>query len=237
MEPFYPLRVDGLCAAAFSSSCRPTSRRRTIFAEYAYFSSYSDSWLEHARAIRRAMMRRALGLGADSLVVELGSNDGYLLRNFVAAGDPGPRASSRPQNVARSPRPRASPTLARFFGLDLAQELRANGRPADLIACNNTLAQVPDLNDFVAGIAELLAPTACSRSRSRTSCASSRRTSSTRSTTSTSRTSRWRPCDRILAAPRPGGRGRRRAADPRRFAARPRPPRRIRGRRAGGSTR
>ena len=96
-------------------------------------------------------------LGAHSLVVEVGSNDGYLLRNFVAAGVP-VLGIEPAQNVARAAEAAGVRTLPRFFGSDLAHQLKNEGRRADLIACNNTLAQIPDLNDFVAGLAELLAP-------------------------------------------------------------------------------
>jgi SAM-dependent methyltransferase len=155
MEPFYPLRVE-VCDQCFLVQLPAYVTPEAIFTEYAYFSSYSDSWLEHARDYADEM-RRSLNLGPDSLVVELGSNDGYLLRNFVAAGVP-VLGIEPAQNVALVAEAAGVPTLARFFSHALARELRAAGRSADLIACNNTLAQIPDLNDVMAGIATLLAP-------------------------------------------------------------------------------
>src|SRR5690349_8457154 len=155
MEPFYPLRVE-VCATCFLVQLPAYVAPETIFTEYAYFSSFSDSWLDHARRYADEMTS-SLHLGPDSLVVEIGSNDGYLLRNFVASGVPA-LGIEPAQNVAAVAHDAGVPTIARFFGLQLARELRRDGRSADLIACNNTLAQVPDLNDFVAGIAELLAP-------------------------------------------------------------------------------
>ena len=142
--------------AAFSLALPAYVTPEAIFSEYFYFSSYSDSWLEHARRYADEM-RRALDLGPTSLVVELGSNDGYLLRNFVAAGVP-VLGIEPARNIALVAEAAGVPTLARFFGHELARELSRTGRSADLIACNNTLAQVPDLNDFMAGIATLLAP-------------------------------------------------------------------------------
>ena len=154
MEPFYPLRVE-VCDRCWLVQLPAYVRPETIFTEYAYFSSYSESWLEHARRYADEI-RRVEGLGRDSLVVELGSNDGYLLRNFVSAGVPA-LGIEPARNVARAAEAAGVPTIDRFFGLELATELRRDGRSADLIICNNTLAQVPDLHDFVAGIAELLA--------------------------------------------------------------------------------
>ena len=155
MEPFYPLRAM-VCARCFLVQLPAYVAPDDIFVEYAYFSSYSDSWLEHARGYAERM-RRELDLGPDDLVVELGSNDGYLLRNFVAAGIP-VLGIEPAQNVARTAEAAGVTTLPRFFSLALAKELCAAGRQASLMACNNTLAQIPDLNDVVAGMAELLAP-------------------------------------------------------------------------------
>jgi predicted TPR repeat methyltransferase len=155
MEPFYPLRVE-VCGTCFLVQLPAYVAPETIFTEYAYFSSFSDSWLEHARRYAEEMIG-TLGLGPESLVVEIGSNDGYLLRNFVAAGVPALGVEPA-QNVARTAQEAGVPTIARFFGTELARELVREGRTADLIACNNTLAQIPDLNDVMAGLAELLAP-------------------------------------------------------------------------------
>ena len=155
VEPFYPLRLM-VCARCFLVQLPSYVAPEVIFTEYAYFSSYSDSWLEHATRYAEEM-RRSLGLGPHSLVVELGSNDGYLLRNFVEAGIP-VLGIEPAENVARVAEAAGVTTLNRFFSRDLARELRSAGRQADLIVCNNTLAQIPELNDVMAGIAELLAP-------------------------------------------------------------------------------
>jgi SAM-dependent methyltransferase len=155
MEPFYPLRAE-VCDRCFLVQLPAYVEPEAIFTEYAYFSSYSESWLDHVRRYAETM-QRSLALGPDSLVVELGSNDGYLLKNFVQAGVP-VIGIEPARNIAQVAEAAGVPTINRFFGHALATELRQEGRSADLIICNNTLAQVPDLNDFVAGIAELLAP-------------------------------------------------------------------------------
>ena len=155
MEPFYPLHVR-ICRACLLVQLPAYVDREDIFREYAYFSSFSDSWVEHARQYADAMIER-LGLGADSLVVELASNDGYLLQHFVARGMPS-LGIEPARNVAAVAEARGVPTLTEFFGRDLAERLRRERGPADLVVGNNVLAQVPDLNDFVAGIAILLEP-------------------------------------------------------------------------------
>jgi len=155
MEAFYPLRVYA-CEQCWLVQLSEYVSPADIFTEYAYFSSYSTSWVEHARRYAETMID-GLSLGAEDLVVELGSNDGYLLRHFVDRGVPvlgiDPAA-----NVTDAARENGVPTLTRFFGREVADELAADGRRASLIAGNNVLAQVPDINDFVAGIARLLAP-------------------------------------------------------------------------------
>jgi SAM-dependent methyltransferase len=124
--------------------------------DYAYFSSTSTTWLDHAARFA-GMMTERLGLGAHSHVIELASNDGYLLRNFVAVGIPclgiEPTAST-----ADAAERIGVPTLRRFFGRDLGAELAAQGRAADLVIGNNVYAHVPDINDFTAGIAAILKP-------------------------------------------------------------------------------
>jgi hypothetical protein len=127
-----------------------------IFGEYAYFSSYSDSWLNHARAYVEDVTER-FRLGPDSMVVEVASNDGYLLRWFVDAEIPvlGVEPAA---NVAAAALELGVPTEVGFFGRDLATTLRDRGVSADLIIGNNVLAQVPDLHDFISGFAILLAP-------------------------------------------------------------------------------
>ena len=155
MEAFYPLH--GLvCEQCFLVQLKEYVKPEAIFEEYAYFSSYSTSWVEHARAYCRMIARR-FELGSDSLVVELASNDGYLLQHFAPLGVPvlGVEPAA---NVAKVAVEKGVPTRVAFFGVDLARELVAEGKQADLIAGNNVLAQVPDLNDFVAGMAHLLKP-------------------------------------------------------------------------------
>ena len=126
------------------------------YSDYAYFSSYSDSWVEHARRYVQAVTRR-LGLGSGSLVMEIASNDGYLLQHFVALGIPC-RGIEPAANIARVAEERGIPTTVRFFGCDAAAELaREFGKP-DLLLGNNVLAHVPDLNDFVGGMKRLLGP-------------------------------------------------------------------------------
>jgi SAM-dependent methyltransferase len=155
MEPFYPLRAD-VCQRCWLVQLERYVAPEAIFTEYAYFSSYSDSWVRHARDYTELAAER-LRLGPDSLVVELASNDGYLLQHFVARGVP-VLGVEPARNVAAAAEQRGVPTLTRFFGEQLALELVAEGRGADLIVANNVLAQVPDLNDFVAGIRLLLKP-------------------------------------------------------------------------------
>jgi SAM-dependent methyltransferase len=155
MEPFYPLRAD-VCERCWLVQLESYVAPEEIFTEYAYFSSYSDSWLRHAREYTEMMVDR-LGLGSDSLVVELASNDGYLLQHFLPAGVP-VLGIEPARNVAQAAIERGVPTMTRFFGEELAAELVAGGRRANLVIANNVLAQVPDLNSFVAGIRLLLAP-------------------------------------------------------------------------------
>ena len=154
MEPFYPLHVR-VCTRCWLAQLPAFVPPEEIFHEYAYFSAYSDSWVEHARDYVDGITAR-LGLDADSLVVELASNDGYLLQHFLPKGIPvlgiDPAA-----NVALAAEERGVPTLVEFFGAELAERLVGEGRQADLVLGNNVLAQVPDLNDFVRGVAILLA--------------------------------------------------------------------------------
>jgi hypothetical protein len=156
MEPFYPLHV-WVCRECLLVQLDEYVTPEHIFTEYAYFSSFSTSWLKHAEDYT-ALAARRLGLGPQSFVVELASNDGYLLQYFVKAGIPclGIEPAA---NVAKAARERGVDTLVKFFGRELGAELAAQGKSADLILGNNVLAQVPDLNSFVAGIAALLKPT------------------------------------------------------------------------------
>ena len=154
MEPFYPLRAM-VCEECYLVQLGEYVPPEDIFTEYAYFSSFSASWLEHARGYAESAIER-LGLDAGSLVVELGSNDGYLLRNFVAHGVP-VLGIEPARNVAAAAQAAGVPTLPVFFGRDTAVQLVGEYGAADLIVVNNVLAQIPALNDFVAGIALLLA--------------------------------------------------------------------------------
>jgi SAM-dependent methyltransferase len=155
MEAFYPLRVY-VCEQCFLVQLQEYVTAEDIFTEYAYFSSYSDSWLAHCRDYVDMISER-LQLSSDSLVVELASNDGYLLQWFVEKGIP-VLGIEPALNVARVAEEKGVPTLTEFFGAELASKLVGEGTTADLIIGNNVLAQVPDLNSFVAGIATLLGP-------------------------------------------------------------------------------
>ena len=155
MEPFYPLHVR-VCADCLLVQLPEYVSPADIFTEYAYFSSYAASWLEHARAYAE-MAQRRFGLGRDSLVVELASNDGYLLQRFGPFEVP-VLGIEPARNVAAVAIDRGIPTVTEFFGAELATRLVAEGRRADLLVGNNVFAHVPDLNDFVAGMRVLLAP-------------------------------------------------------------------------------
>src|SRR5271168_4324148 len=146
MEPYFPLHVL-VCNNCFLVQLREYVKPESIFSEYAYFSSYSTSWVEHARRYCE-MIQARLNLGPNSQVFEIASNDGYLLQHFVRLGIPvtGIEPAS---NVAAVAREKNIPTIVEFFGTDLARRLVAEGKRADLIVANNVLAQVPDLNDFV----------------------------------------------------------------------------------------
>jgi SAM-dependent methyltransferase len=155
MEPFYPLHVY-VCRTCWLVQLEQYVSAEHIFSEYAYFSSFADSWVQHARAYTEKMIDR-FGLGSQSQVIELASNDGYLLQWFLKAGVPA-LGIEPAANVAAAAEEKGVTTLVRFFGVELAEELAAEGRLADLLLGNNVLAQVPDLNDFVAGMKIVLAP-------------------------------------------------------------------------------
>jgi SAM-dependent methyltransferase len=155
MEPFYPLQVY-VCGNCFLVQLREYVAPERIFSDYAYFSSYSDSWLAHAKRYTDQMIER-FGIGEKSLVVELASNDGYLLQYFVEKGVP-VLGIEPAANVAAVAVKKGVPSLVKFFGRVTARELAAEGKQADLLLGNNVLAQVPDLNDFVAGMKILLKP-------------------------------------------------------------------------------
>ena len=154
-ESFYPLHVK-VCQACFLVQVGEYVQAEEIFTEYAYFSSFSTAWLKHAEEYVKMISER-LTLGAQSLVIELASNDGYLLQYFNKRGIPS-LGIEPAANVAKAARDRGVETEVAFFGAEYARELRASGRRADLVLGNNVLAQVPDLNSFVAGIPEILKP-------------------------------------------------------------------------------
>ncbi|MBV8617610.1 MAG: class I SAM-dependent methyltransferase, partial [Curvibacter sp.] len=155
-ETWYPLRLL-VCTHCWLVQTEDHAGREALFSEdYAYFSSFSTSWLDHARRYVQAMRER-FALGPQSQVVEVAANDGYLLQYVREAGIPclgiEPTAST-----AAAARAKGIEVVERFFGVALARELAAQGRQADLMAANNVLAHVPDINDFVAGFAQLLKP-------------------------------------------------------------------------------
>jgi SAM-dependent methyltransferase len=155
MEPFFPLNV-WVCEKCFLVQLNQYVSADEIFEEYAYFSSYSSSWLQHCEDYVKMISER-LGLDGSSMVVELASNDGYLLQYFVDRDIPclGVEPAA---NVAQVAIDKGIPTDVSFFGEEKGAEMAASGVSADLVLGNNVLAQVPDLNDFVAGIAQILAP-------------------------------------------------------------------------------
>jgi predicted TPR repeat methyltransferase len=155
MEPCYPLRAF-VCRRCFLVQLEAFAAPETIFSSYAYFSSYSDTLLHHAKTYADMIVERA-ALNPGDRVIEVASNDGYLLQYFLEKGvdvlgiEPA-------ANIAEAAVEKGIPTLVRFFGSDVARELAAQGRRARLIVANNVLAHVPDLNDFVAGLKILLEP-------------------------------------------------------------------------------
>jgi SAM-dependent methyltransferase len=155
MEPYFPLHAL-VCGACFLVQLQEYVKPAEIFSEYAYFSSFSTSWVEHARRYCEMIAKR-LNLNPRSSVFELASNDGYLLQHFLPMGI-SVLGIEPAANVAEAAMAKKVPTLVEFFGQDLARRLVSEGRRADLIIGNNVLAQVPDLNDFTAGMADLLAP-------------------------------------------------------------------------------
>ena len=155
MEPHYPLHAY-VCETCLLVQLQAVATPDTIFTNYPYFSSFSETWLRHSEAYAERMTRE-LGLGPGSLVVEPASNDGHLLHNFRRRGI-GVLGVEPAANVAAVAAARGVPTEVAFFGTATARRLAAAGRQADLICANNVLAHVPDLNDFVAGLAILLKP-------------------------------------------------------------------------------
>jgi SAM-dependent methyltransferase len=155
MEPFYPLHVY-VCSNCYLAQLDEFVPVEEIFTEYAYFSSFADSWVQHAKDYTHMVAKR-FGLNRNHTVVEIASNDGYLLQHFRDLDVPNfgiePAA-----NVAEAASRKGIETIVRFFGVETARELAAAGRQADLLLGNNVLAQVPDLNDFVAGMKIILKP-------------------------------------------------------------------------------
>jgi SAM-dependent methyltransferase len=155
MEAFYPLHVR-VCEQCLLVQLEKFVAPEAIFTEYAYFSSYSDSWVAHARDYVAGAIER-FRLDSDSLVLELASNDGYLLQHVVERGIPALGVEPA-ANVAEAARTRGIETVVAFFGRALADRLVAEGRQADLLIANNVLAHVPDLNDFLSGMQRVVAP-------------------------------------------------------------------------------
>jgi hypothetical protein len=153
MEPFYPLRAL-VCRDCLLVQLEEFESAEAIFSDYAYFSSYSTTWLEHSRRYVEEMIER-WGLDGSSQVVEIASNDGYLLQYFVERGVP-VLGIEPAANVAEVAMQKGVPTLVEFFGVEAARNLAEQGH-ADLLLGNNVLAHVPDLNDFVGGMKLLLA--------------------------------------------------------------------------------
>ena len=155
MEAFFPLHAF-LCRDCLLVQLDEFVPPEEIFTEYAYFSSYSDSWLAHARAYVAGIVAR-LALTDRSQVIEIASNDGYLLQYFVQRGIPALGVDPA-ANVARAAEERGVQTVVDFFGRRVAEDLVERGHAADLIVANNVMAHVPDLDDFLRGIRILLKP-------------------------------------------------------------------------------
>jgi SAM-dependent methyltransferase len=155
MEPFFPLHA-WVCERCFLVQLEEYVAPADIFSEYAYFSSYADSWVEHARKYS-VLMRERFNIGRGSLVMEIASNDGYLLQHFVAAGVP-VLGIEPAANVAKVAQDKGIRTEVCFHGRTSADKIVAKHGQADLLLGNNVLAHVPDLNDFVAGMKRLLKP-------------------------------------------------------------------------------
>lgn len=155
-ERYYPLKLF-VCDACWLVQTEDYAAREALFdADYAYFSSVSESWLAHARHYAASIVEE-LSLGRDSFVIEVASNDGYLLRNFVAAQIPCLGIEPTASTAARAEE-LGVPVLREFFGEQLARMLVARGQLADLIVGNNVFAHVPDVNDFTAGLKTVLKP-------------------------------------------------------------------------------
>lgn len=155
MEPFYPLHVY-VCSECLLVQLEEFTSPQSIFGDYAYFSSYSESWLAHAKRYVEKVSER-FALGPRHHVVEIASNDGYLLQYFVQRGVPvlGVEPAA---NVAAVAKKNGVPTVVKFLGVKTARELAKRKKRADLLIGNNVLAHVPNINDFVGGLKILLKP-------------------------------------------------------------------------------
>jgi len=153
MEPHYPLCVY-VCEDCYLVQLPVYQTPEEIFGDYAYFSSYSESWLQHAKAYTELMVSR-FGYGPNSRVIEIASNDGYLLQYFKKKSIP-VLGIEPAKNVANVANEAGIPTLIKFFGTETAMELAGEGKNADLLIGNNVLAHVPGLNDFVEGMKIIL---------------------------------------------------------------------------------
>lgn len=154
-ETFYPLHAQ-ICEACFLVQLPQMETPENIFSDYAYFSSYSESWLQHSAAYTEMMINR-FSMDATWQVIEIASNDGYLLQYFKAKHIP-VLGIEPAANVAEVAIKKGIPTKSVFFGKTTAEKLRQEGKLANLLIANNVLAHVPDLNDFVAGLKIVLAP-------------------------------------------------------------------------------
>jgi 2-polyprenyl-3-methyl-5-hydroxy-6-metoxy-1,4-benzoquinol methylase len=154
-EIFYPLEVY-VCGSCFLVQLQEYETPENIFGDYAYFSSYSETWLKHAKKYADDMIR-LFQIGRNSFVVEIASNDGYLLQYFAGRGIP-VLGIEPARNVAETARQKGIPTEVVFFGTQTAKRLASDGKSADLLLGNNVLAHVPNLNDFVKGLKILLKP-------------------------------------------------------------------------------
>ncbi len=154
-EPFYPLDVY-VCDKCFLVQLFEFESPENIFSDYAYFSSYSQTWLKHSQEYANKMTS-LFGINKNSLVIEIASNDGYLLQYFIKKGIP-VLGIEPARNVAKVAQERGIPTETVFFGTETAKRLAAQGKYADLLLGNNVLAHVPNLNDFVRGLSILLKP-------------------------------------------------------------------------------
>jgi cyclopropane fatty-acyl-phospholipid synthase-like methyltransferase len=154
-EVFYPLHAY-VCETCYLVQLPEVQTPEQIFSDYAYFSSYSDTWLEHCKAYTEHVIER-FGFDSGSLVVEIASNDGYLLQYFKEKGVP-VLGVEPARNVAKVAEAAGIPTIVEFFGVQTATELAAKGKRADLLVGNNVLAHVPNLHDFVGGMKILLKP-------------------------------------------------------------------------------